>query len=70
MRKVPSDKAEDDLMVNYGDIATRVCAEIAALGKDSTFAYLTEIDVRLGLPKGTAFEVGGFAAHFAFAERG
>ena len=43
--------------------------EIAALGENATFADLTEIDERLGLPRGTAFEMGGYADYFAFGER-
>ena len=44
--------------------------EIVALGEDATFADLTEVDKRLGLPRGTAFEMGGFADYFAFGESG
>ena len=50
-------------------IATRVNVEIVALGEDATFANLTEIDERLGLSRGTAFEMGGYADYFAFGER-
>ena len=59
---------EDDPIGIYDAIATRVNALIAALGKDATFADLTEIDERLGLPRGTAFEMGGFADYFAYVE--
>jgi hypothetical protein len=44
--------------------------EIAKLGDAGTFADLTEIDRKLGLPKGTAFEMGGYADYFAFMESG
>ena len=60
---------EDDLIENYDAIATRVNVEIAALGENATFADLTEMDARLGLPRGTAFEMSGFADYFAFGER-
>ena len=50
----------------YDEIAKKVNEEIAALGDDGTFADLQEIDKKLGLPKGTSFEMGGFADYFAF----
>ena len=34
-------------------------------GDDATFADLAEIDRKLGLPRGTSFEMGGFADYFA-----
>ena len=67
-RDTPQTHMEDDLIGNYDAIATRVNVEIAALVEDATFVDLTEIDERLGLPKGTAFEMGGFADYFAFME--
>ena len=47
--------------VGYDEIAKRVNEEIAALGDDGTFADLKTIDKKLGLPKGTSWEMGGFA---------
>ena len=61
---------EDDLIENYDAIATRVNVEIAALGEDATFSDLAEIDKKLGLPRGTSFEMGGYADYFAFVETG
>ena len=49
----------------YDAISKRVNEKIAELGEDATFADLTGIDRKLGLPKGTSFEVGGFADYFA-----
>ena len=48
----------------------RVNEEIAALGDDGTFADLKLIDKKLGLPRGTSFEMGGYSDYFAFEETG
>ena len=45
-------------------MSKRVNEKIAELGDDATFADLAGIDRKLGLPRGTAFEVGGFADDF------
>ena len=50
----------------YDEIAKRVNEEIAKLGKGGTFADLKEIDKKLGLPRGTSWEMGGFADYSAF----
>ena len=50
----------------YDEISKLVNNEIAKLGGDGTFADLTGIDRKLGLPKGTSFECGGYADYFAF----
>jgi hypothetical protein len=50
----------------YDEIAKKVNDEIAALGDDGTFADLKLIDKKLGLPRGSSFEMGGFADYFAF----
>ena len=50
----------------YDEIAKRVNQEIAAHGDDGTFADLKLIDKKLGLPRGSSFEMGGFADYFAF----
>ena len=52
----------------YDEITKRVNEEIAKLGKSGTFADLAKIDKELGLPKGTSWEMGGFADYFAFEE--
>ena len=52
----------------YDEIAKRVNEEIASLGDDGTFADLKEIDEKLGLPRGSSFEMGGYADYFAFEE--
>ena len=50
----------------YDEIAKRVNEEIAALGDDGTFADLKTTDKKLGLPRGTSFEMGGYSGYFAF----
>ena len=52
----------------YDEIAKKVNDEIAALGDDGTFADLKLIDKKLGLPRGTSFEMGGYADYFAFED--
>jgi len=54
----------------YDEIAKKVNAEIAALGDAGTFADLQLIDKKLGLPRGTSFEMGGYSDYFAFEETG
>ena len=52
----------------YDATAKLVNEEIAKLGDAGTFADLAGIDKKLGLPKGTSFEMGGFADYYAFEE--
>ena len=52
----------------YDATAKLVNEEIAKLGDAGTFADLKTIDEKLGLPKGTSFEMGGYADYFAFEE--
>ena len=52
----------------YDAISKRVNESIAELGEDATFADLAEIDKKLGLPRGTSFEIGWFADYFAFMD--
>jgi hypothetical protein len=59
---------KDNPPEGYDEISKRVNEEIAALGDDGTFADLKTIDKKLGLPRGTSFEMGGFADYFAFEE--
>ena len=54
----------------YDEIAKKVNDEIAALGDAGTFADLKTIDKKLALPRGTSFEMGGYADYFAFEETG
>ena len=49
----------------YGATAKLVNEEIAKLGDTGTFADLAGIDKKLGLPKGTSWEMGGYADWFA-----
>ena len=50
----------------YDEISKLVNNEIAKLGDDGTFADLTGIDRKLRLPRGTSFEMGGYADYLAF----
>ena len=52
----------------YDAIAKKVNYAIAKLGDTGTFTNLTGIDKKLGLPRGTSFEMSGFADYFAFEE--
>ena len=52
----------------YDEISKRVNEEISKLGKNRTFADLVKIDKGLGLPKGTSWEMGGFADYYAFED--
>ena len=54
--------------LSYDQISKMVNEEISKLGEDSTFADLREIDKKLGLPSGTAFEATGFSDYFVFNE--
>ena len=53
----------------YDATAKLVNEEIAKLGDAGTFADLAGIDKKLGLPKGTSWEMGGYADYFAFEEK-
>ena len=50
----------------YDATAKLVNEEIAKLGKGGTFADLKTIDDKLGLPRGTSFEMGGYVDYFTF----
>ena len=52
----------------YDAISKRVNESIVELGEDATFADLAGIDKKLGLPRGTSFEMGGYADYFEFVE--
>ena len=49
----------------YDEISKRVNEEISKLGKSGTFADLAKTDRKLGLPRGTSWEMGGHAHYFA-----
>ena len=50
----------------YDVTAKKVNEKISELGDAGTFADLAGIDKKLGLPKGTSFEMGGYADWFEF----
>jgi hypothetical protein len=56
--------------LSYDQICEMVNLEISKLGEDCTGADLREIDKKLGLPRGTSFEMGGFSDYLAFEETG
>ena len=56
------------MVEGYDATAKLVNEEIAKLGDGGTFADLAGIDKKLGLPKGTSFEMGGYADYYAFEE--
>ena len=56
------------MVEGYDATAKLVNEEISRLGDTGTFADLAGIDKKLGLPKGTSFEMGGYADYFAFEE--
>jgi len=56
--------------LSYDQICELVNEEISKLGEDCTGADLREIDKKLGLPRGTSFEAGGFSDYLAFEETG
>ena len=52
----------------YDEIAKKVNEEISKLGDIGTFADLKGIDTKLRLPRGTSFDMGGYADYFEFVE--
>ena len=56
------------MVEGYDATAKKVNEEIAKLGDTGTFGDLAGIDKKLGLPKGTSWEMGGYADYFAFEE--
>lgn len=59
---------EETNIETYDDTAALVIEEFSKLGESATFATLSVIDAKLGLPRGTSWEMGGFADYFAFME--
>ena len=56
------------MVEGYDATAKLVNEEICRLGDTGTFADLAGIDKKLGLPKGTSWEMGGYADYFASIE--
>ena len=54
--------------LSYDQICEMVNLEILKLGEDFTVGDLRQIDKKLGFPRGTSFEAGGFSDYFAFVE--
>ena len=52
----------------YDEIAKKVNYEIVKLGDTGTFSELAKIDTKLGLPRGTSWEMSGIADWYAFEE--
>jgi hypothetical protein len=50
----------------YDEIAKKVNDEIRKVGYTGTFADLEGVDKKLRLPRGTSFEMGGYADYFTF----
>mgnify|MGYP000131708025 CR=1 FL=1 len=53
---------------SYDEIAKKVNDEIRKLGDTGTFADLAGIDKKLRLPRGTSFEMSGYADYFTFTD--
>jgi hypothetical protein len=54
------------MVEGYDETAKLVNEEISKLGEGGTFADLAGIDKKLRLPRGTSFEMSGYADYFAF----
>ena len=52
----------------YDEIAKKVNDEIRKLGDTGTFVELAKIDTKLRLPRGTSWEIRGYADYFAFID--
>ena len=59
--------SKKDLEICQSGEKTGVLTE-GLVGDAGTFVDLKTIDTKLGLPKGTSFECGGYADYFAFEE--
>ena len=51
---------------SYDELCAKVNDEIRKLGETGTFANLAGVDKKLRLPRGTSFEMGGYADYFTF----
>jgi hypothetical protein len=58
---------EETTIETYNTTAALVMEEFSKLGESATFANLSVIDARLGLPRGTSFEMIGYADWFAWS---
>ena len=54
--------------LTYDQISKLVNTELSKLERDFTSADLREIDLKLGLPNGTSFEVSGMSDFLQFGE--
>ena len=52
----------------YDATANKVNDEITKLGDAGTFIELAKIDTKLRLPRGTSWEMRGYADYFAFID--
>ena len=53
---------------SYDELCAKVNDEIRKLGDTGTFADLAGIDKKLRLPRGTSFEMSGYADYFTFTD--
>ena len=58
---------EETTIETYETIAGLVMEEFSKLEENGTFDDLSVIDARLGLPRGTSFEMVGYADWFAWS---
>ena len=58
---------EETTIETYDDTAALVIEEFSKLGESATFDDLSVIDAKLGLPRGTSFEMIGYADWFAWS---
>ena len=52
----------------YDATAKKVNDKITKLGDTGTFVELAKIDTKLTLPRGTSWQMRGYADHFAFID--
>jgi hypothetical protein len=52
----------------YDATAKKVNDKIPKLGDTGTFVELAKIDTKLRLPRGTSWEIRGYADYFAFID--
>ena len=58
---------EETTIETYDDTAASVIEEFSKLGESATFDDLSVIDAKLGLPRGTSFEMIGYADWFVWS---
>jgi hypothetical protein len=58
---------EETTIETYDDTDASVIEEFSKLGESATFDDLSVIDAKLGLHKGTSFEMVGYADWFAWS---